>query len=410
MAYLSLALVAFLAGNLLTVIITWVSADGIAFLYLLRRSDSEEAVKGLTRRFHVQIVSVLAVLIAGSLSGLAGAEAQSGLVALLLSLAVLMRVGLWPLHIGLPALPGVRRGMGALIRLLPVGMGLVLIGRLFPAEVPAPAQILLLVMGGVSVLVGSVQWMTVREAVGERPYLVLIGAGMGVTVASIGGTAEIAAVGVGVTTILMAMLLSALQIFSRRQRWLAVLASLLMIGVPFSPMHLVYDSIRPPFPLPIVIAGVILGVGAVSLAVGGFGLARGALVPWQEAEQFIRRTYAVGLSVPVFGALAAGVVLGATPSLETTAMAGAALALAIFIHYGLRRERLEQLAEIPSQLGLRTSQLGDQWLAGASWIISTSAGAVRLIGRAMEGRAAMLWIYVVVLLLGLLLIGSGAAT
>lgn len=405
MIYLSLVMASFLAGNLLTVIITWASADTVAFLYLLRQSETETAVRGLTTRFQVQAASVVAVLLAGSLSALEMAEARAAGVALLLSIAVLLRVGLWPLHNGLPALPGIRRGMGALVRLLPLGMGFVLLGRLLPSQIPVLAGILLLAMGGVSVLVGGLQWLTVHEAVADRPYLVLTGAGMGVTAAAIGASGT-ATVGVGITTILMAMLLSSLRVHAPWQRWFAVVASLVLVGVPIFPMHLIYAGMNGPLDWVELTGSAILSLGAIALGAGGFVLARSEPVPRQEAEPFIRRIYAVGLSLPVVAAIPVGVVFGALPSPRTVALAAATASGAWLVQDLRRRSSSSLMFEIPKDVGSRLEKATNLVARIATGVVEGLAAVVRLTARAMEGRAAMLWIYVLVLLFGLLFVGG----
>lgn len=409
--YAGLAMVAVMADNLLTVALAWGLADVYAYVFLLPAAEDEEAVLGLTRRFSAQVVSLLLVLGAAMPSLVFAQTVGPGWQSALLAFAVLIRVGLWPLHVGLPPLPGVRRGLGTLVRLMPTAMGLAALDRLLPAEVPLLVRVVLVLLGGLSVALGSLRWVAADDPLRERPFMVLLFAGLGVLASVINpgpGTHAVAAV--GCSLLLIGGMISVLVPHEPWHRSLVWVAAILLTGLPWTANHSLASLAASAVGADVVsLIGGILMVGGLSAAAIGAASSRWpVLAPWESGEGFVQGAYGLGLALPLLGVVPVGLLLGGQPA--TAGLVAALLAIGLFAAgqwvIGRGDQRLLRIGEASTAraaAGLRAAA-GFVW----RWVGRHVGGASRLVAGVLEGRAGILWVYVVLLAIGLALAGGAS--
>jgi hypothetical protein len=409
LAYTGLAIAALQAANLLTVILFWALADGLAFVVLLGEADSIDTVWGLSRRFAVQTGSIFLVL-AASVPVAPEPAVDGGLRPALLGAAVLLRVGLWPLHVGLPQLPGLRRGMGALVRLLPPVMALAVLGRFMPADAPSWILLVLLVLASASVLVGGLRWFASTDAVRARPYLVLCYAGIAVAVAAGAGAGERSGVAdTAFALLIVGGLASQMVLHERWHRWVLAATGAIAAGLPFTAFQgsLVGQFLGPAggtsagYPL------LVVGVGMALVAAGTLRLVGRGLVPWESGEGFVRNAYGAGVLVLLLGAMLAGLPAPTTQTAGSLVSFALVLAAAISLNLlvGDRLDRaLRRSLAAAGSLSHGVDRPAEDFL-GAS--LNLAARLVRGLGSVFEGGAALLWVYVFVLVAALVLVGGG---
>jgi hypothetical protein len=407
LAYSGLSMMAMLAANSATVIMTWVSTDIFGFLLLLTAAEEFDTIQGGFRRFVAHLGSSILVL-AGTLP-LGFAEDTFQIRQGLWLLAVILRIGLIPLHVPMPTVPGIRRGLGVALRLLPPAMGLAFLVRFSAGRVPPGLGGIFLLLAGLSVLIGGIRWSAASDLIRERPFFVLTVAGMAIAAASGQNFGLNALIGLTVLIILLGTATSQLVLYEPWHRYVLLALVALALGAPWTIGHLMFTG--GPDPTQLSPAGIgirsVLIVGSVLVALGiARPLDRGPQ-DWVRGESFVKNAYALGLAIPILAAVLAGLQRGAKPNPVSITFFGVALLLAAAAW--LTRDRW-----------LAATQPLAQWVTGGGvgrgnfrfvdiGLASLRAGSAlfRGLGRFFEGRAALLWVYVVLLVAALFLVGAG---
>lgn len=403
LAYTSLAMLALLAANLLTVATAWALMDLSAFAFLASVLRKEDTASVLVSRLAIDSASVLLVLGAAIAKAAAGpslaavGEPQPPLSVVLVSLAVLLRLGLFPPHFALPSLPGVRRGLGTLLRLLPAAVALSALARALEGGVPSTAIVWLRIGGVLGIVIGGLRWVSEPEAVGGRRFLVLGLSGLGVLLATVRGAqpeAVLTATGVLVLTIGAAISLA--EIHAPAHRVAIVLAALFIAGLPVTPGGMLAQTVTAA--LGASGDGLVAGACIVGMLLLGVGTLRRAFArgsSWPSGESLVKLLYGAGLFLPLVSGIGLSLRSVRDVSLEGIGLAGAlglAAALAMplarrFTGAGSGRWRRWLGYLDPSPL-----------YTGAAFLTGQVLRALRALGDLLEGEGAMLWTYVVLLL------------
>ncbi|HLB65786.1 MAG TPA: hypothetical protein VJJ46_13165 [Anaerolineales bacterium] len=410
LAYSGLAVLALLAGNLLTVATTWALLDLSAFAFLATILTKEDSARDLVSRLAIDSAGVLLVLGATVAQAAAPEVAQAGappspLSVVLVSLAVLLRLGLFPPHFALPTLPGVRRGLGTLLRLLPAAVALAALGRALEQGVPSPAQLWLRLGGALGVVIGGLRWVSEAEAVGGRRFLVLGLSGLGVLAATMDGAPSGAVLAAtGMLVLLVGAAVSLNEIHTRAHRVWIALAALFILGLPATPGALIAGLLLRGVQLPGDRAVASLGIlGMFLLGLGTFRRAFAPQTPWVSGESLVRLLYSAGLLLPLLGGIG------------LTIREGAVLSPAGIVLFGVLATTGALGAAAAQRLEGRRFDRWRRWLgyldpspvyAALGMLIGGSMRALRSIGDLIEGEGAMLWTYVVLLIVLLAVLGG----
>ncbi|MBI3762338.1 MAG: hypothetical protein HY260_10825 [Chloroflexi bacterium] len=245
-------LAAIFAADLVTLAIAWAGLDLLYFLALVALSEGDERQAVLSLGFNTA-ATLLVVAAAVTVTSAGGHPAFGEMpfgprATLLLALAAVFRLGLFPLHLGLPVEANVRQGLGTILRLAPAAIALVLVARLIGAT-PIGAAVELsshqtlplrpwLTVGGVAALwVGASQWWVAPDPRQGLTFFVIAQSGLALLTGLWGGSAALA----GLAAQSLALVLGGAVIFlfnghDDQSAWHTTLpgaAVAALVGVPF---------------------------------------------------------------------------------------------------------------------------------------------------------------------------------
>jgi len=405
LAFAALAMLSMLASNLLAVALTWAMMDAAFFALGLRSAVESDTIPDLVTRLLLDALGVLlvaAAAVAGWSSGvdgglLSGSTPPSAIV--LLALAGLLRLGLLPPHFSLPALIGVRRGVGTLLRFLPAATVLCALSRAMRGGVPPEAQPWLWAAGALGIAVGGVQWVTAVDLIEGRRFFVVAACSTGVLAAAVAPqSAEAVLVAAGAALLLGGAILSITDLHHARQRVWPAAAALMLAGLPITPQGSAISLVAPR-----AAEGEFIGVALIvaGMAVCAFGMLRvavRAVSPWPAAEGMARLSFNLGIALPVVVGVGIGLSLNRTVSPAGLAGFAAASAGAVGLLWVWRRvpgRRLDRARRVAGMLDPAPAYRALGTAAGAV------GGVIRAVTNVLEGQGAMLWTIVVVLLVWL---------
>lgn len=402
--YSAMALAAMMAGNLLTVIMLWALIDTGTLLFGLRMQAGQPKLSDLMTHLAFDAAAILLVastaLVTASLSPSTtfAIDVQSPQAAILLGLAVLLRLGLLPLHFSLSPVGDASKSVAVLVRFMPPAIALTVLARLMAEGVPDPVVAWLRIAGGLGVIVGGLRWALERESVLERPFFVLTLSGVSVLAASLvdqGGDVILTAAG---STLLLVGGVSALaDFYSPAQRIWYFAGAALITGLPMTPLSSAATAITSSVSSGrAIIPALFAMLGLILLAAGTFSRGVGSLQEWPTGEGLARMGSTASLALPVLVLIGIGFHLSTRVAWAALATSVPALVLGVVAMLGLRRlpnRSLERWSRLvawldPSPLYRllgRVSISAMRWIRGVRSII--------------EGEGAMLWLLLIVLLM-----------
>lgn len=406
LVYAGFSIMALMGGDLVALGLGWVLTDLVGFGFLIASSRQDEAVSTLATRAGVLLTSSLLVLAGAALE--AGSQEPSEAAVWLWLAAVLLRIGLVPLHVSLPSHVGVRRGLGALLRLQPPAMAIILLAR-SPSYSPAePVIILLLLISGLGALAGGMRWGLHEDAVEGRPFFVLgltalsplfLILGEGNSSAGLAGLIALLILGGG-----------SISIYQSHVPWhkiWPVMLSILILGPPYSAgawIHEALVSSGAPSPARWPAVG-IMALALTTLAIGTFRLSREPETTWVSGEDAVRATYTIGQSLPLAMIVVMGVVAGWEFTVNSVVTFGALLIVTFSAVFILRRTVGTHRRAILGRMS-ESLEFGGiyRWTWGGARYLGRM---VRTLGAVFEGRSAILWVLVILMMVGLLMSDGG---
>jgi hypothetical protein len=408
-AYGALAMMAVMAGNLLTLAIVWAMTEVIAFSTSLILVARKDIIPREIVRLGVQGTSVVLVLAAAVLLGNRTSSGDPTMViwAYVFGVtAAAFRLGLIPAHYPLPSLPGIRRGLGTCLRVLPAAMGMVLLVRLLASRPPIEVTTALAWIGGVGALIGGLSWTLHLDAVERRPMLVL-----GLAAAALCGAAlshdrapAVALAGAG-SLILVAGMVSLAEPHEIWHKWWALAATFMILGGPFTPGQTVVQAVLNGGGASGSLVPAALGLlGIVLLALGVLRQTGLETTPWASGEDLVRVSYVSGFLILVAAGAGMSIVAQTGSSLRSlaafTALSGAS-ALAYFGYTRFGRPLGLFFGGMTSSVGkpVLPEDLGGRLalpLKGLVWI-----------GDLLQGDAGLLWVSFLLLVLAAM-VGSAS--
>jgi len=423
MAFAGLAAV--FADNLLTRVMAWAGLDLIYFLALvvLARSEGLEPQAVLNLSFNsigTLFALAAAVMISRESETLSLRDAAlTSQSTLLITLAAVFRLGLFPLHLGLPAEANIRQGLGVVLRLVPAAVALEMMGRLAVFGFAEAVRPWLTLFGTAAALVGAIQLWSMEDPRQGLTHVIIAQSGLALLAGLVGG----ALAGVILTAQSLALLLGGALLFlssghdERHPRYtvLPVFGALALLGAPLTAGFVgwggLYDGLLASQNW-LALTGVLL---AQVILAGG--LWRAAFWPGQpvEGEPLVRAAYFAGL-IALAGALALGGVLTTIGWLDGPLRPGllgfsglsslAALALVALtggLGFGLWRFEMVIRGRAETAGGALAALIRLDWLYRLAWGVIRSAGwVIYTLAEVLEGEGAVLWTLVAALLLVLL--------
>lgn len=402
LAFTALALVAMMAANFLAVVLTWALMDGAFFALGRRPAVESDNVQDFVTRLLLDALGVLLAAAAAVLGWAGGAgggllgERTPPAAVVLLALAGLLRLGLLPPHFSLPALPGVRRGIGTLLRFLPAATVLCALARALRGGVPSQALPWLWVAGTLGILVGGVQWIAAADPIEGRRFFVVTVCSVGVLgAAAAPRSAEVVLVAAGASLLLGGAVLSVTELHARWQRTWPAAAALILAGLPMTPGGLAMSRVAARLLEGEVLGVVLVVVGMAFCAYGMLRIATTELAPWPVAEGLARLSFALGMGLPVVVGIGIGLSQGWTftvPGLIGFVVTSLCAAGLFWITRRIPARRIDRARRVAGMLDPAPAY---RVLGKASAAVG---GVVRGLTNVLEGQGAMLWTIVVVLL------------
>jgi len=405
LAYAAAGLVALQAGNLLTVALTWTILDlagnGLP-IHGGAEAEGPYPPQGMLEVNSAGILLILASVLAlppgAARSTLAGVGSRAPAALLFLGGIGLRAISSWRTTIWRSSLE-TDGNEHALRWVLPSAVGVAALGRVLGS----PEGVLVewtAVAGGLACALGTLGWLVASGVEDGLPRLVLGIAGVG----ALGAAANPANAGVawssaGVLILLIGVLVLVWRPYARTHRIIIGLSTLALAGLPFTPGGLLAS---------ILVSGSGGTLGAVAGGIGLLGMAAMAVrlgahmrLPqeaWPRIERWRKAAYVLGLTVPI--ATLAWTFAFLRSHLVGAGLVGPAVGLGMFVVGTVLRSRWPNLR--PGRGG-RASR----WLDPAPILRAASAplrallAGIDRMGDLLEGEAAMLWIYVLVVALGL---------
>ncbi len=238
----SLILIAFgvfaiLAGNLFTILLGWTAIDLMELIFLFAQIHSSEQRVRLVIAFATRVVGsgllVAAVVTTHSPQSTLTVIALSSQAALLLILAVGLRLGILPLHLPFPKELPLRRGYGTILRMAPAAASLCLVTRTATTEEAITFAPLLLILSGLAATYTAAAWLLSANELEGRPYWILGMASFALGSALRGQPS--ASLSWGIAILLSGGLLLLNSVRDRRLNWLSIFGLLGISTLPYSP-------------------------------------------------------------------------------------------------------------------------------------------------------------------------------
>ncbi len=408
----AIGMAAVMAGNPITLLLFWAAVDIIELLVLLWHIQGSAAREQVVAAFAARSAGIFMLWLAS----LAAARLQVELrfdaipqeVVIYLLLAAGLRLGVIPLH-----MPGLqektlRRGLGTMLRLVPVATSLVLLVRTAAAGAPPSQSLLLLALSALSAYVAALLWITAADELEGRPFWILGMASLALAAAVRGQPAASLAWG-------MALLLSGGMLFLTSARHPRLLPGLLLglLGFSALPFTAGWNAARlyaDPFD-----AFTLLFLIPQALLLAGY--ARHSLRPGVSligVERWVWGIYPAGLLLlPVVHNLAAWLGAGAGAGEMkfwglSSILPGAAAVVMGVLWWARIRGLAARTVRMPATL---RSLLSLRWLYSLGWRTFRAGGSlVGFLTNILEGEGGVLWaLLLLTLLLALLLQGVGGS-
>ncbi len=409
-------LAALLADNVVTLIMAWAGLDFVYFLILILVARGEgvqpQAVLHLTFNSLGTLGLMAAAILADPVMSLPGLMTRPE-SALLATLAAAFRLGLFPLHLGLPVEVDVRQGLGVLLRLVPSLIAFAAVAELAQAGFPESVRPWLTGLGVAAMVVGAAQLWSGEAQRQGLTFIIIAQSGLTLLMGLWGGAqASLAVTLQGGALVLGGGLLYLANGFDDQERLWAILPGVgaaALLGLPLTTGQagsiVLYDAwvSSGDWRLWLALAGVL---AAQALLAGG--LWRFIFWPGDPIEGGLLGRVSYGIGLGLLAALVLGLGLGlsriaawsATPvghdgwqpgASETLMMAVLTLATAT-AGFGLWRfERLARPGTETAGAWL-TSLLRFDWLYRLAWVAVRAVEAVAFnVAAVLEGEGALLW-------------------
>lgn len=413
LAIVAMGMLSVLSANPLTLAAAWSAIDLVELVTMLALLRQNEWIRQVIVAFAIRITGTLlllgAILQARSLGVVLNFSQVPPEVSLPLLLAAGLRLGVLPLN--LPFLREVitRRGVGVVLRLVPAASSLVLLARLPAGAFPADWMPVLTALTLVAVAYGALMWMTARNELDGRPYLMISLAGFAVG-SALRGRPD-AGLAWGAALILSGGLLVLYSARGRQVLVFPLLGLLGLTGIPFTPAASGWSGL---WSLPPNLPDVVFILAHVLLLIGYL---RHSLAPADDLngmERWIQGIYPVGLFTLVVTFWAAAhlhlpgtrVLLPALPGVISTLLA---LGLTALLSRS-RRASPGWLTVIIRQIAARLAAFFRlDWFYRLFWIAyDLGRRLVGFLTVILEGEGGVLWALLLLILVVSLLISGGA--
>ncbi|MEN8172837.1 MAG: hypothetical protein ABFS03_08150, partial [Chloroflexota bacterium] len=385
-------LVAILAPSPMILLPAWVALDFIETSILLRLVSNSHQRERVIVSLFIRLIGIFIMLLAVLRTRFLGLaftfDAIPPVVASYIMLAAGARLGVMPPHQAFLEEPRMRRGLGTILRLIPVAASLVLLTRAAEVGAPITWTPYLIAAAVVAALYGSTSWARAKNELNGRPHWIL-----GVsTLAFIAAVVAdpIASLAWGIGLLFSGSILFLMSYRVPKLLFPGILGLICISALPFSPSWGgmgFYQSIPWILQIPFLLSQIFLVLGYIRFA-------GHAPKPEHQLEPWAWIIYPLGLTLLPIVHFWVGWVSRpsayAAFNLLSLKWWGGALAVGLaFITISLLYRKLT----LPSQVAPFVQKLLSlEWLYGAFWKLYRMLGKLLAsISLILEGEGGVLW-------------------
>ena len=290
-----LGIFAVFAGNPLTLLLAWTAIDLVELLILLRQGIPKNMRERVVVAFSVRILGsglLMAAVLATSSAGLEWTFANiPSQAAVLLLLAVGLRLGVLPAYMPILRESTSRRILGSILHLVPAAASLVLLNRTGFVVEPSTIVTVLLLFVGLTAIYGGASWIFATDEIEGAPSWILGMASLSAAAAML--AQPIASQAWGIGALLSGGLIFYTSVLERRMSWLLLLGFIGISALPFTPSWNGALMYAPPFKIFILI----FVIAQVLLMVGYIRHTLRTREGFTNVERWVRLIYPLGLAI-----------------------------------------------------------------------------------------------------------------
>jgi len=231
----AVGLIAVVAGNPITVLMTWAIIDiaesVVLLLRMTRSSERERVVISFSVRIAGMLVLISAMLRATGLNRQLTFDDIPAEVGGYLMLAAGLRLGILPPNQPLLREPFLRRGLGTLVRFIPVIASLILLVRAAHVEIEHVWVTIFMILASSSAILSAMAWVRAKSALEGRLYWIL-----GLSAFALASAVQGLPVACAAWGLALFFSGSILFLFNTRNLWLMILPSLGIVGFSALPL------------------------------------------------------------------------------------------------------------------------------------------------------------------------------
>jgi len=401
-------LLAVLALSPMILLPAWVALDFIETGILLHLVSSSRHRERVVVSFSIRIIGLFLMLLAvlrARYQGLALAyDAIPPEVGGYIMLAVGARLGVLPPHQAFLEEPRLRRGLGTIVRLIPVASSLVLLTRAADVGVPSTWSPYLVAAAVIAALYGSTSWARSKNELNARPYWIL-GMSAFAFIAAVYAKPN-ASLAWGVGLLFSGSILFLMSYRVPKLLFPGLLGLIGLSALPFSPTWggmAIYQSMPWILKIPFLVSQIFLVLGYIRFA-------RHAPRPDYRLEPWAWIIYPLGLTLLPLVHFWVGWIIRPSTLVTFDWLSlkwwGGALAVGLaFLTIRLLHQRLT----LPPQFApLVQGFLSLEWLYGFVWRLYRALGKLLAsISMILEGEGGVLWALLLLILLISVMVQQG---
>jgi hypothetical protein len=406
--YSSFSLAAVLAGNILTVIITWMLMDGFIFTLSMRASQPGRRNDSFLWWFGKSLLAIVVLVFAAVINLSAGGTTAYQELVSVLSMILIIFSSL--LRMPFPAISKYGEDIGwvdagnkSTLDLFPMLSGVAVLAHVLEIVNSDESIIWLTIIGGLLVTLSLVEMIFFTFKVNSLLFLNLGTLGIGLLLASYRGGIIISAVG-----IIMISISSWLKFLKVHERWhsiVPILFTAMMAGMIGTPGGILSQVAAEEFIRPGKMGIELLvwiGMGLVSIFY--FKFTSSGLIKWRSRENLTVTSYSLALMLFVSNTFLVGYKMNLGFSLPGIVYFLSLCLLIVIVLYSIQRVDLQLPIQGTGKLRFRRllSRFNFIRIFGNGLLSIVSA-----VGNIFEGETGLLWALVILLLLILTLGGIG---
>jgi hypothetical protein len=402
LALAGFGLLAVMANNLVTLLMTWVAIDVLELWIKYHYFPNEFDLQG--KSFYALLVRAIGLMLASAAiikSNYLGVPLTFTSIPIdvtgILVLVAFLRLGVFPIQSSSFHEKTIRRGLGTLIRIIIVAPSLLLLTRIAPVGITPGWNVSLMILAAIAILFGGYNWAISRHELEGRQFWILGMSAFCIIAAAINEsfTSQVW----GLSLLFSGSILFLFSVRNREISWIAYLGLVGFIPLPFTPVGKglsIFTGMN-------LVLMIIIIIGLASLLFGYYKQITRETPQEGEIDRLDKIAYPSGMGLLVLAYF--GIVLkikGLPPasgwSLSENWWVGIIICGFAGILVFINKKSLFQPAYQVNKIV--KSVVSFKWMDRYIYVIYQFFGTIlSYIARILEGRGGVLWVVIVTLFL-----------